>query len=153
MAKSNATNNETQLSLFGGRTLPDQLQPGEKSVKLAFSLRSQKDTQLQDLGLKSYAQLREEFKAEGHKGKVLTAMVENKMKEQTLELTRSVANRCDSAVHLGARTERYAEWVTARGVRHFVPHYVLRPSSADALRAEAKKLEAQAKELDSVISV
>jgi len=154
MAKSNATSNETQLSLFGGRSLPDQLQPGEKSAKLSFSLRSQKDTQLQDLGMKSYAQLREEFKAEGHKGKVLTAMVENKMKEQTLSLSRAVANRISSTIDQGARVERYSEYVNSRGVRRFVPTFVLRPNSADALRAEAARLEAQASEIENaVISV
>lgn len=154
MAKSNATSNETQLSLFGGRNLPDQLQPGEKTAKLSFSLRSQKDTQLQDLGMKSYAQLREEGKTKGYKGKVLTAMVENQMKEQTLSLSRDVANRLSSTIDQGARVERYAEYVNSKGVRRFVPTFVLRPNSADALRAEAARLEAQASEIEkSVISV
>jgi hypothetical protein len=152
MAKSN-TNNETQIELFGGRNLPDQLQSGEKTAKLSFSVRSAKDTQLQDLGLKSYAQLREDYKALGHKGKVLTAMVETEMKKQTLGLSRSVASRISSSIDNGARVERYAEYVNSKGVRRFVPTFVLRPNTADTLRAEAAKLEAQANEIESTVSV
>jgi len=155
MAKSvTSTTTETQLDLFGGRSLPDTITTGEKKVQIGFNLRSKDDNTLQALGKKSYAQLREDFKAQGYKGKILTAMVEHAMGEQTLDISRAAANRLSAGLDKGNRIHRYAEWINQRGVVTTHAVFKRQPNTAAALRQQADALKAQADELDkAVISV
>lgn len=143
------TNETHQLQLFGGRNLPDQLASGEKKAQLSFNLRSAKDNTLTELGKKSYSQLREEYKALGYKGQILTAMVENAMKEQTLDISRAAQSDISKVVDNGGRIERYTKWVNQRGVVTTAAVFKQRPNSAVQLRAKAAELEAQAAEIEA----
>jgi len=141
---SNKTNQPTtQIELFGGANLPETLKVGDKTAKIGFSLRSANDGQLELLGKKSFKELREGFKSAGHKGKVLTAMVESAMKEQTLDISRSVTNRISSFIDKGARVEKLAEYRNQRGQVRMVSQFVLRPKAVETIDAEIARLQAE----------